>query len=295
MASLGPLLGARPLRAGELEEYWPEGRRKEILARGKYLIRNHLEVPPHIKAAYERIQAEDGYGWNRSSADHVNKIIDGVPKRLFDYQIWKRDNFTEPPPETAPAYYDIMRRAMLAEQEFYGFDRDSVGGRLLEQLQLPASAPGSFKHHLKASGISIDKIIHFSRSLCFEGLKFGSTWPTLQLQLQHRRRYFVHDLARYLLPKQSNTKEIKNVEYLIPAPLPKNAQERARYNPDAFLEEGFLNINSRTLVFDTTLNSTLLKLMQEVDLKPGVIIKQFTFWRDGDDDSSSGGRPATWK
>ncbi|KAK3987311.1 hypothetical protein QBC44DRAFT_121020 [Cladorrhinum sp. PSN332] len=280
------LNGARPLRPGELDGYWKESKRKEILERGLYLVQNHLEVPPHIKAAYEKVLGiEDGHDWTRVGTNFICGIIDSIPHRLFDTQIWKRKDLREPDPKTSMAYYDIMRRALLAEHEFFGIDSESVGGKLLKQMQLPASSRGSFKYHLRVSGVSIDKILHFSRTVCNN--RFSETWPSLQYQLENRRRLFLLDIGRYLVSKHTTVEDIMRAEYYIPPAKPAES-------PNAFIEEGFMNINSHTLVFDTTLNGTLLRLMLETGVKPGVIIKTFTFWRDGDDDEMHAERPAKW-
>ncbi|KAK4225224.1 hypothetical protein QBC38DRAFT_369247 [Podospora fimiseda] len=278
------LKGARPLTPGELDGYWKDSKRKEIIERGLYLVQNHLEVPPHIKGAYEHIlEIQDGHDWTQAGTKYICGIIDSLPHRLFDTYIYKRKDLREPDPETSPAYYDIMRRLLLAEHEFYSTHAESVGGNLLKQIQLSSSHRGSFKHHLKHSGVSIDKILHFSRTVCIN--RYSETWPSLQYQLENRRRFFLLDIARYLVSKHATVEDIARGEYYIPGGA----------NPDAYIEEGFMSINLRTLVFDTTLNSSLIRLMVETGMKPGVIIKTLTFWRDGDDDERQGERPGKWK
>ncbi|KAK4166899.1 hypothetical protein QBC43DRAFT_204815 [Cladorrhinum sp. PSN259] len=297
--------GARPLQPGDLDNFHSEGKRREILKRGLFLVRNHLEVPPHIKAAYEQvIKQEDGHNeWAKVGAKYINAIIDSLPRRLFDDLIYKREGLIEPEPATSAPYYHLMRRALLAEREFYDIDPQSVGSQLLHQFQQPSSVRGSFKHCLKHSGATIDKVIHFTRSVCIgAGNRYNETWPSLQLELERRRKFFIYDLENCLLPKNKNKKRASSEDGIIDIEqhfIPAYPALKIPGKPDvpavdsvAFLEEGFMSINSRSLVYDTTLNSTLLKLMQEVDLRPAVIIKQFTFWRDGDDDESYGERPA---
>lgn len=286
-----PHSGARPLRPAELDGFWKEDRNKEIVNRGDYLVQNRLEVPPHIKIAYEMIKRE-GLGWGNVDEKRILGIIDSLPQRLFEAKAWRRDNLVEPCPATNPDYYEIMKRVFLSEQEFYGIDKGSPGGKLLEQIREPSTTPHSFKWHLKQAGVSVDRIFNFTNTVCKVTVTPGgrldgpeATWPVLQFQNQHRRMYFIRDMARYLRSKPNGHSELPHEVFFI-----RDAENRHR-----FLEEGILKINARTLVYDSTHDSSLLKLMQEVDIKPGVIIKQLTFWRNGDDDArTAGGKQAPW-
>ncbi|KAK4183611.1 hypothetical protein QBC35DRAFT_393509 [Podospora australis] len=286
-----PHPGARPLHSEELDGFWQGDRDKEIINRGDYLVRNHLEVPPHIIKAYYKIK-EEGLDWCRASETTICRVIDSLPPRLFESQVWRREDLTEPCRVTDPAYYDIMQRISRSEQEFLSVDRDSASTRLLENIREPASTPHSFKWHLKQAGVSIDRIFNFTNSVCkFMAKADGgrepaeATWPILQFQNQHRRKYLMKDMARYLRSKPNGHSELPHTTFFIPD----------TEDPHLFLEEGILKINARTLVYDTTHNNNLLKLLQEVDIRPGVIIKQFTFWRDGDDAKTPEGKQPAWR
>jgi hypothetical protein len=55
-----------------------------------------------------------------------------------------------------------------------------------------------------------------------------------------------------------------------------------------------MRIDTRTLVFDTTLNGSILQAIQEANFKPAVIVREFTFWRDGADEDGAALDKAAW-
>ncbi|KAK4175205.1 hypothetical protein QBC36DRAFT_355344 [Triangularia setosa] len=288
---------ARPIRPGELDSYSSHGRRKEVVSRADYLVQNYLEVPPHIQAAHDTI-TKQGEDWATVEEERICNIINSLPPGLTERKIYKRDNLTEPNPETEPGYYEIMRRILLSESLFYGVDPQSPANHILEQFRLPSTTPGSFKNQLQQAGVSITTLFTFTRAVSHSAKrkkKIGSDeppdptpsssrppsteptgdmhWLALQHQNHHRQSYFVSDMARFLRAKPDGHTTLKHTTFSIP--------DSAA--PHDYLDKGVLKINPHTLIFDTTLNNTLLKLIQELDVKPGVIVKEFCFWPDGED------------
>ncbi|KAK4204633.1 hypothetical protein QBC40DRAFT_164538 [Triangularia verruculosa] len=297
--------GARPIRPGELDAYPGYARREEIINRADYLLENYLEVPPHIQAAFD-ILSRKGEDWATAHPGIICNIISSLPPDLPERKIYRRDNLTEPDPENEPGYYKIMRRILLSESLFYGIDAQAPAGHLLEQFRLSSATPGSFKNQLQQAGISITTLFTFTRTISRYAkdnkmlasgepsarsassskppsapyskgppteLRSGMHWKGLQQQNHDRQAYFISDMARFLRGKPDNHTTLKHLTFALPDSA----------SPHEYLDKGILKINSRTLVFDTTLNDTLLKLIQELDVKPGVIIKEFCFWRDGED------------
>ncbi|KAK0710380.1 hypothetical protein B0T21DRAFT_376512 [Apiosordaria backusii] len=196
-----------------------------------------------------------------------------------------------------------MRRILLSESLFYGVDTQSPANHILEKFRLPSTNPDSFKYHLQQGGISITSLTTFTRTVSTAAKKTKKLpsdkppdpspsspsnppskddpteprgdmhWIALQHQNYHRQSYFVSDMARFLRPKPDGHTTLKHLTFSLPD----------SSAPHDYLDKGVLKINSHTLVFDTTLNNTLLKLIQELDVKPGVIIKELCFWRDGED------------
>ncbi|KAK0663400.1 hypothetical protein QBC41DRAFT_340469 [Cercophora samala] len=291
------LLGARPIRPGELNNYPGYAQRNEIVRRGDYLVQNYLEVPPHIQAAYSIITSRGG-DWATVDEATICHTINSLPHGLTEHKIYSRENLKEPSPVDEPGYYQVMRRILTAESLFY---QGSHARHILEQLRIPSTTPGSFKHHLQQANISIRLLLNFTRAVSHSAKKPkklsppekppSSTpktssskprppdpqddmiWPSLQYQNLMRQFYFFDDISRYLHPKQDNHTTLKHRTFLLPD----------SSAPHDYIDKGVCKINSHTLLFDTTLNNTLMKLIQEVDAKPGVIIREFSFWPDGAD------------
>lgn len=56
------ILGAQPIRPGDLDGLWAHERYNEIVNRARYLVNDHLEEPPHIKSAREELKSR-GIEW----------------------------------------------------------------------------------------------------------------------------------------------------------------------------------------------------------------------------------------
>jgi hypothetical protein len=117
----------------------------------------------------------------------------------------------------------------------------------------------SFRGRLKEHSIVLDKVVHFGRvDAPGEVCPYSSS-----AAMGDARRRFVESVARCL--------GIQRVSYYVPP------------GEGEYLE-GIMKIDKHTLVFDTTFNNSILKVIQEANLEPGVIIKQFRFWRDEADE-----------
>lgn len=142
-------------------------------------------------------------------------------------------------------------------------------------------SPSSFYQRLKQAGLAIDKLAHFTRRTPQVG-KLNVQLISLPLKIEKRRELFVDDMARFLGQMQGIRGEIPHTTYTIPAA------------DDAYIEKGIMRIDGRTLVFDTTFNGSILQAIQEANLKPAVIVREFTFWRDGADEDAAALAKAAW-
>jgi hypothetical protein len=196
---------------------------------------------------------------------------------LFHPKFWKR----EPPPPDTSEYHDIMTRIHRAELHYYGFDSTSPSGEFLYSIRDAKQHPdpSSFYQRLRQAGVTIDKIIHFSRRTA------GSPHAhllSLPYRIEERRESFLQDLGRFLGQAQGNRNPVPHTTYQTPS------------RDDKYIEDGIMKIDGRTLVVDTTLNNSILQTIQEAGFKPGVIIKEFTFWHDGADQDAEALQKASW-
>jgi hypothetical protein len=170
-----------------------------------------------------------------------------------------------------------MGRIMQTETDFYGYDSESLGSRLLYMIRDARQNPDprSFYPQLKRAGVSIDKVVNFTRKTILGDHPQNLSLP---LKLDDRRRLFVSDMAKFLSEMQGGRRKLPHATYEIPA------------TDNRYIEDGIMKIDSHTLVFDTTLNSSILQIIKEADLKPGVIIMQLTFWPDGVDEDVDSAR-----
>ncbi|KAL2266791.1 hypothetical protein VTJ83DRAFT_6143 [Remersonia thermophila] len=275
--------GARPIRPGDLDGLWAQERRHEIVERVKYLVNDDLEEPPHILAARRALYAR-GKTWRDASDDEILHILDTLPRTLFESKVWKR----HPPPPASSEYYDLVTRIHRSELHFYGYDSRSPGGRLLYMLRDARldPCPASFYQRLKQAGISIDRVAHFTRRTV---TRADTPLMSLPYKLEDKRRLFVGDMARFLARMQGKSGgEIPHATFVVPPGIGRAGQEgKAGDDDDAWIEEGILKMDSRTLLLDTTMNSSLLQAVREAGLRPAVIIKQFTFWPDRTDEDTT--------
>ncbi|KAL2118806.1 hypothetical protein VTJ04DRAFT_5765 [Mycothermus thermophilus] len=292
--------GARPIRPGDLDGLWLQERRDEIIKRVKYLVHDDLEEPPHILAARRELYARGG-NWRDASDKEILSILSTLPSPLFETKLWKRH---PTPPPTGSEYWDLMARIQHAELAFYGYDSRSPGGAFLHMLRDARrdARPDSFYQRLRRAGISIDRIVHFTRRTVAH--PDAPLTAALGYKLEEKRRLFVGDMARFLAQMQGgggagqSGGEIPHATFVVPPGRGRRVAAGSETttgnaDPDAFIDEGILKIDSHTLVFDTTLNGSVLQAVKEGGFKPAVIIKQLTFWSDEADQDTEALENAT--
>ncbi len=173
-----------------------------------------------------------------------------------------------------------MTRIHQSELQFYGFDSTSPGGAFLHMLRDARTdpAPTSFYRRLRRANLTLTKVVHFTRDTVLSG---NTPLLSLPLRLEVRRKLFVTDLARFLAGMQKKSEPLPETTYEVP-----DAKER-------YLEEGIMKLDGGSFVYDTTLNGSVLRVMQEADVRPAVIMKELVFWRDGaDQDAEAAARAA---
>lgn len=185
-----------------------------------------------------------------------------------------------PPPDSD--FHQLMSRISVNELAFYGFDSQSAAGRFLYMVRDAKDnvEPESFGGRLKMAGITIDRLVHFTREVVLEGDPQNLSLP---LRVENRRQLFVEDLARFLREMQGQRGEVPHATFVLPQ------------RGDDYIDKGILKIDTHTFVLDTTLNSTILQLIMEAELKPAVIMKQLTFWRDGADADAENAKDVGWR
>ncbi|GAB1318041.1 hypothetical protein MFIFM68171_08251 [Madurella fahalii] len=262
--------GGLPIRPGDLDGFWDYEKHDIIIKRAKFLVNGDLEVPHHIREALriikERQRKNGGPTWSKANEKEICQIVDQVAWDLHDKQIWKRS--PKPSPDSDP--YELTKRILISESVFYGNDSESPGSRLLYMIRDARKDPNpkSFLHQLNQAGVTIDKVVNFTRKTLLGG---DPQHLSLPLRLDERRELFVADLARFMSEMRGGRRGLPHATYEIPA------------KDDSYIEDAIMKIDSHTLVFDTTLNSTILQTIQEAGFKPGVIMMQLTFWPDGAD------------
>ncbi|KAK4120612.1 hypothetical protein N657DRAFT_579424 [Parathielavia appendiculata] len=226
--TITPIPGARPLRPGDLDGFWPQQKHDEIVKRVRYLVHDDLEEPPHIHKA-RQILKQRGVDWREANDKEIFNILEQLPRPPFHSKFWKR----EPPPAKTSEYHDILQRVHLAELQYYGFDSTSPSGKFLYNIRDAKQDPdpSSFYQQLKQAGVSIDKIVHFTRKTARSS---DVQLLSLPYRIEERREHFLGDLG------------------------------------------------------------SVLQAIQEADFRPGVIIKEFTFWRDGVDQDAEALVRVSW-
>ncbi|KAK4237125.1 hypothetical protein C8A03DRAFT_34938 [Achaetomium macrosporum] len=258
------LPGGRPLRPGDLDNLSPQQKHDEIVKRAKYLVNDDVVVPAHIQTAHMAI-LQAGRLWQYESQEKIYQSISNLPYPVpsVSDHIWKRG----PQPPSDSLYLDLIPRIHDEELRFYDFRPMSNvfnGTHFLNMLR--ATHRMSFRGRLNEHGVIIDKVVHFGRKAvpgeASEFLGIAPPTPTME----DKRRMFVWSVAWTL--------GVQAVTHYVPP------------HDDKYLEEGIIKIDKHTLVFDTTFNNSILRVIQEANLNPGVIIKQFRYWRDGADEDA---------
>jgi len=185
-------------------------------------------------------------------------------------------------------FYDFMSRILRSEYNFYMSNRST---ELLETKirdSKKSISPDSLYHRLKKAGILIQKVMHFTTP--FKGMHGQKPGIPLPCRPYRKQTEFSTDLARFLKEMQGNTRKVQWRSFSVPP-----SQEEGGKGNIEWIEKGIMKVDCDTLVFDTTLNEGLMQLLKEIDQRPGIIIKQFTFWRDNDDIKSKPMAEVFWR
>lgn len=192
---------------------------------------------------------------------------------------------------------ELMERIHREEFAFYDVSSQTSGSRhflrpLLEEYENPKMV-SAFHQSLKQADVKIYKIIHFTRQTVFGRETDGRyTGPS---HIPKWRNLFLMDIAMCLtkVQKRLRDNDIPFTTFEIPTEddlrVPtikaklRDKENLAPYDPEGYIKEGILKIDKNTLVFDSTLNNSVLQAIQEANLQPGAIFKQFTYWHDGAD------------
>lgn len=133
------------------------------------------------------------------------------------------------------------------------------------------------RQRLGQAGITINKVLHFTREhVVDKHYKLAS-------KVKVKRGYFLGDVALYLQKAQRKGK-IQDTTYELPQKIPGGHECLG----------AILGIDEHTFLVDTTLNSSFLQAIQEANLKPAVIMKEFMFWRDGADQDVEALKKVDW-
>ncbi|KAJ4291249.1 hypothetical protein N0V88_006249 [Collariella sp. IMI 366227] len=288
-------LGVRKIKPGDIIAL-TYSERKWVTARTKYLVNDDLEVPEHIYRAFQA--AQEGKfgdaGWNASEKE-ICDFLESLPKPLFRSEYFKRSS--KSPAESPLGPLDkFMERIHREEFAFYDVSSQTSGSRhFLRPLQKEHENPkmvSAFHQSLKQADVKIYKIIHFTRQTIFGREADGRyTGPS---HIPKWRNLFLMDIARSLTKLQRlklhdipfKTFEIPTEDDrgvpTIKAKL-RDKENLTPYDPEAYIKEGILKIDKHTLVVDSTLNNSVFQVIQEANLQPGAIFKEFTYWHDGAD------------
>ncbi|KAK3293146.1 uncharacterized protein B0H64DRAFT_476725 [Chaetomium fimeti] len=258
--------GARRLGPGHFEGAWPKEKRQDIVDRVKYLVRgDKLEEPPHILEA--RLALKDaGRVWQDVDKETICNAITNQPGRFFQVGSWEMGS---------PEYKELVARIYKTQVDYYTSHEESGSGKFLDMLRDPATS--SLCQQLSKAGIRIDKILHFTRGSVKDGHR------ELTNKIRPKRAYFFGDVAAYLEKAQRKGK-IEHTTYELPLEITGNHE----------CIEAILGINEHTFLVDTTLNRSFLQAIQEADLRPAVIMKEFKFWKDGADQDAKALQNADW-
>ncbi|KAH6623117.1 hypothetical protein F5144DRAFT_353606 [Chaetomium tenue] len=256
--------GARRLGPGHFEGTWSREKRQDIVDRVKYLVRGErLEEPPHILRARLTL-AQAGKDWGDASEEEICDVINQQSRPLFQSGFWEMDS---------PEYDTLTGRIYQSQLDYYGPDHGSASGIFLDRLR---DDPGSsfLCQRLNQTGITIKKITHFTRQ------PVEDKHRRLAFKVKEKRGYFLDDVA-YFLSKAQRKGKIEHTTYVLPLKITGNHE----------CISAILGIDEHSFLIDTTLNSSFLQAVQEADLKPAVIMKEFMFWKDGaDQDAEALGR-----
>jgi hypothetical protein len=175
-----------------------------------------------------------------------------------------------------PEYNTLTGRIYRTQIDYYGPHEGSGSGKFLDMLR---DDPGSafFFQRLTKTGITINKVLHFTRE------PVNDKHCRLASKVKEKRGYFLGDVA-WFLGKAQRKGKIEHTTYELPQKIPVNDQ----------YVSAILGIDEHTFLVDTTLNSSFLQAIQEADLKPAVIMKEFTFWKEGADQDVEALKKVDW-
>lgn len=175
------------------------------------------------------------------------------------------------------AEYDTLTgRIYQTQLDYYGPDHGSASGIFLNLLR---DDPGSsfLCQRLKQTGTTIKKIIHFTRQ------PVEDKHRRLAFKVKEKRGYFFDDVA-YFLSKAQRKGKIEHTTCELPLEITGNHE----------CISAILGIDEQLFLIDTTLNNSFLQAIQEADLKPAVIMKEFMFWKDGADQDAEALERSDW-
>ncbi|KAK3305917.1 uncharacterized protein B0T15DRAFT_502946 [Chaetomium strumarium] len=178
-------------------------------------------------------------------------------------------HFPRPQPPSNLPYVDFVARIHRDEREFYPSDLRNYPRCKFNGANFVASLHQthrlSFRGRLEEHSVVLDKVVHFARRDVPGEVCPYSEIPSRPDAMEEKRKEFGKNVAGAF--------GIQSVSYYAPE------------DGDEYLE-GIKKVDKHTLVLDTTFNSSILKVIQEANLNPGVIIKQFRFWPDGADEDA---------
>lgn len=175
----------------------------------------------------------------------------------------------------SPEYNTLTSRIYKAQLDYYSPHDGSGSDIFLELLRGPGSPV--LCQQLNKAGITINKVLHFTREFVEDEHR------RLAYKTRDKKRYFFDDVA-WFLGKAQRKGKIEHTTYELPLKITGNHE----------CISAILDIDEHTFLVDTTLNSSFLQAIQEADLKPAVIMKEFMFWEDGDDQDDEALNNSDW-
>ncbi|KAG7284996.1 hypothetical protein NEMBOFW57_009614 [Staphylotrichum longicolle] len=277
-----PIPGASPIRPGDLDGLLLHQRKKEIVDRTRYLVSDTLEEPPHIQVARKKLQAQGG-DWRTAPEAEILNIINSIhPRELYD--MIPVTHPLKPAPSPSSSSHALLARIRQSQAHYYDiFSPNSPTSLFLSDLQTPL-APDSLPARLRHAGITITKVVHFTHpppsaaSVAGGGNKLTRT-PTAAKtdQLGRNRRLFALDVARFLAEAQGAREgAVPHATYVVPL--------AHTHDDDAYVVEGIMKLDRGSFVLDTTMNGGVARAICEAGVRPGVVMREFAFWRDGVDE-----------
>lgn len=195
----------------------------------------------------------------------------------------------KPAPSPSSSSHALLARIRQSQAHYYDiFSPNSPSSLFLSHLQNPL-ALDSLPARLRHAGITITKVVHFTHpppsaaaaAAGGGGNKLTRT-PTAAKtdQLGRNRRLFALDVARFLAEAQGAREgAVPHATYVVPPPAAAAADD-----DDTYVVEGIMKLDRGSFVLDTTMNGGVARAICEAGVRPGVVMREFAFWRDGVDE-----------